>query len=104
MFTSRCEDDWANLLPLVEFEYNNASHSATGFSPFYATYGYHPALLFVTPTSSTVPTVEVRIQHLQQVHEELKTMIPMAGDQAIINYDKKAKVPPTFHIGDKVFL
>ena len=31
-------------------------------------------------------------------------MIQMAGEQAKINYDKKAKMPPTFHIGDKVFL
>ena len=92
------------LLLLAEFAYNNASHSTMRFSPFYATYGYHPALSFMTPTSSTVPTVEVRIQHLQQVYKELKIMIQMAKEQAKINYDKKAKMPPTFHIGDKVFL
>ena len=51
-----------------------------------------------------VPVVEVRIQHLQQVHEEFKFMIQMARTQAKINYDKKAKMPPTFHIGNKVFL
>ena len=61
MFTSRCQDDWVHLLPLAEFAYNNASHSATGFSPFYATYGYHPALSFMTLTSSTVLAVEDRI-------------------------------------------
>ena len=104
MFTSRCQDDWADLLPLTEFAYNNASHLATGFFPFYATYGYYPTLSFVTPTSSTVLATKVRVQHLQQVHEELKIVIQMAREQIKINYDKKTKMPPTFHIGDKVFL
>ena len=104
MLISKCQDDWTDLLPLAKFEYNNAFHSATWFSPFYTTYGYHPALSFMTPTSSTVPIVEDRIHHLQQVHEELKIIIQMTGEQAKINYDKKAKMPPTFHIGDKVFL
>ena len=75
-----------------------------GFFPFYATDGYHPTLSFMTPISSTVLAAEDRIRHLQEVHKELKIMIQMAREQAKINYDKKAKMPPDFHIGDKVFL
>jgi transposase InsO family protein len=104
MFTTRRQDDWAELLPLAEFAYNNASHSATGFSPFYATYGYHPSFSFMTPTSSTVPAAEDRVLLLQQVHEELKTMIQMAGEQAKRMYDKTVKMQPTFQVGDKVLL
>ena len=100
----RCQDDWVDLLPLTEFAYNNASHSATEFSPFYAMYEYHPTLLFMTPTSFMDLDVEDKIWHLQQVHKELKIMIQMAGKEAKVNYDKKAKMPPTFHIGDMVFL
>ena len=44
MFTTKCQDDWCELLPLAEFSYNNACHSSIGFSPFYATYWYHPSL------------------------------------------------------------
>ena len=58
MFTTRRQDDWADLLPLAEFAYNNSTHSSTGFSPFYATYGYHHVLSFTTPTSTTVPAAE----------------------------------------------
>jgi len=36
------QDDWHDLLPLAEFTYNNASHSATQVSPFFANLGYHP--------------------------------------------------------------
>ena len=87
MFTSKRQDNWANLLPLAEFAYNNSLHSATWFSPFYVTYGYHPALSFATLITSMVPAAEDRIGQLQEVHEEIKTMIKIVGDQAKRNYD-----------------
>lgn len=104
MFTTKRQDNWVDLLPLAEFAYNDACHSATGFSPFYATYGYHPSLSFSTPTTSTVPAAEERVRHLQEVHEELKIMITIAGEQAKRSYDKGVKLQPTFQIGDKVLL
>lgn len=36
------QDDWVDILPLVEFSYNNAHHTSTGMTPFYANYGFHP--------------------------------------------------------------
>jgi hypothetical protein len=35
--------NWAELLPMAEFAYNNSSSASTGTTPFYANYGYHPA-------------------------------------------------------------
>lgn len=104
MFTTKQQDDWVDLLPMAEFAYNNACHSATGFSPFYVTYGYHPSLSFLTPTTSTVPAAEDRVRHLQQIHDELKTMITIAGEQAKRNYDRGVILQPTFKIGDRVLL
>lgn len=42
MFVNYQQDDWSNWLPLVEFSYNNSTHSATKNSPFYTLYGRHP--------------------------------------------------------------
>ncbi|QRW17570.1 Retrotransposable element Tf2 protein [Rhizoctonia solani] len=43
--------DWVKWLPMVEFAYNNATHSSTSKSPFKALYGWEPSL-----TPSNVPT------------------------------------------------
>ena len=33
------QSNWAELLPLAEFSYNNSTHSATQVTPFFANYG-----------------------------------------------------------------
>ena len=38
------QSNWSDLLPIVEFAYNNAPNAMTGLSPFYANKGYHPNL------------------------------------------------------------
>ena len=38
------QTDWACLLPLAEFAYNNAPSATTGFSPFFTNKSYHPRL------------------------------------------------------------
>ena len=38
------QSNWSDLLPIVEFAYNNAPNAMTGLSPFYTNKGYHPNL------------------------------------------------------------
>ena len=35
------QDNWSELLSLMEFAYNNALSATTGVSPFFANKGYH---------------------------------------------------------------
>ena len=36
------QNDWAKLLLMAEFAYNNAKITTTGHTPFELNYGYHP--------------------------------------------------------------
>jgi len=40
------QDDWASQLPIYEFTLNNSTSASTGFTPFFANYGFHPRLSF----------------------------------------------------------
>jgi hypothetical protein len=35
VFVNECQDDWDELLPLAEFQYNNHIHSSTQQTPFF---------------------------------------------------------------------
>ena len=92
------------MVPIAEFAYNNSVHLATRLSPFYATYGYHPSLTITNPSTSLVPAAEDRIRYLHEIHEEIKAMIKIAGDQAKKRYDAGSHLYHTFQVGDKVLL
>ncbi len=40
------QDDWASLLPMAEFAYNNAKNASTGRTPFKFNCVYHPRVSF----------------------------------------------------------
>ena len=40
------QNDWARLLPMAEFAYNNAKNASTGHTPFELNCGYHPWMLY----------------------------------------------------------
>ena len=42
MFSNYKQNNWSELLSMVEFLYNNSITSATGLSFFYTNYGYYP--------------------------------------------------------------
>ena len=68
------QTDWASLLPLAEFSYNNSKHSATTLSPFFANYGFHPtmSLLSTSPELET-PVADSYVQQLKQAQVVLSS-------------------------------
>ena len=40
------QNDWARLLPMAEFAYNNAKNASIGYTPFELNCGYHPRVLY----------------------------------------------------------
>ena len=41
-FVNKEQSDWVQLLLMAEYAYNNSVTTATGLTPFYANYGFHP--------------------------------------------------------------
>jgi len=80
------QDDWSELLPLVEFAYNNAPSATTGVSLFLTNKGYHPNIT-VHPerniASSRACNFAVDLNELQST---LKTEISAAQQ----HYQKSA--------------
>ncbi|CAI7880334.1 unnamed protein product [Closterium sp. NIES-53] len=67
LLRTACNDDvshWDTQLPTLEFAYNNASHAATGKTPFFLCYGREP----LTPQQPTTPA------HVQAAHDFVTTM------------------------------
>ena len=40
-FVNYEQNDWAKLLPMAEFAYNNAKNTSTGYTPFELNSGFH---------------------------------------------------------------
>ena len=51
-------DNWANLIPFMEFTHNARAHSTTGHSPFQVWYGYQLEFIPTVNFTTTIPTVE----------------------------------------------
>src|SRR5260221_5105876 len=79
-YTNYQQDNWAPLLPLAEFAYNNAASVTTGVSPFFVNKGYHLRLTMdpIAPSSSS--EAQHYMTDLDQLHSQLKASIAEAQE------------------------
>ena len=98
------QDNWSELLSLIEFAYNNAPSATTGVSPFFANKGYHPNIT-VHPecdiASSRACDFAVDLDELQST---LKAEISAAQQRYQKSADARRSPAPDFKVGDKVFV
>lgn len=101
MYVNYQQDDWVNMLPVAEFAYNNAQHTTTTVSPFYATYGYHPRFSVL---SNEPGKAEDYLDELHRVSERIGKFISEGQERQARYYNAKRKRPPTFAKDQLVWL
>ncbi|KAJ9394194.1 hypothetical protein DTO282F9_8888 [Paecilomyces variotii] len=102
IFTNWRQNNWARLLAIAEYAYNDSRRAATGVSPFFACYGRHPKPPGLTeiPVDGDTDATQFA-QDLQKLHGELVEHLLLLQDQAL---EKSPGKPIEFAIGDKVLL
>lgn len=104
LYCNHQQDNWKELLPLAQFAYNNAIHSATGKSPFFANFGYHPKFSPQVTSVEHVPAAESFVCDLKKMHEDLATTLRESQLENEKYYNRTTLKPPTFEVGTKVWL
>ena len=103
-YTNYQQDNWAPLLPLVEFTYNNTASTTTGVSPFFVSKGYHPRLLANPLAPSSSSKAQCYMADLNQLHTHLKVAIAEAQECYQKVADCQRLPPPTLKISDHIYV
>ena len=102
--------DWDQQLPKVMFAYRTAIHEATGYTPFYATFGRSPLLpvdimLGVQRQKKQEVPVYVTDTHraLQKAYTNVRQCLQEAHQRNKSRYDANSVIVP-YQVGDQVWL
>jgi len=101
-FVNYEQDDWVNLLPMAEFANNNSVTTATGLSPFYANYGFHPTAANPSATGPLNPASKVFAHWMRSVQEEVTKSLEATQEHTGRYADLHRKDPPLYRVGDLV--
>jgi len=105
LFVNKRQDNWYNLLPLVEFQHNNHVHSTTQHPLFLLNTGRLPCMGFEPQQNpSSLETVNEFTERMRMAIEEAKSTICKAQDNMKRYYDRRRTLAPVFNPGNKVFL
>ena len=87
------QNDWARLLPMAEFAYNNAKNASTGHTPFELNCGFHPRVSFednVNPCSRSCSTKKL-VKELRELMNICQQNLLHAQELQKRAYDKSVK-------------
>jgi len=88
LFVNKQQDDWYDLLPMVEFQHNNHIHSATQQPPLLLDTGCIPRMGFEPRQNhSDLETVNEFMERMRMAIEEMKSAIRKAQEDIKRYYD-----------------
>ncbi|CAI7934428.1 unnamed protein product [Closterium sp. NIES-54] len=94
---------WEDLLPVLEFAYNNASFATTNQSPFYLNYEIDPVVPSSTTPDNPVPRSQQFVSELQAARDKAAEFIRKANTVASRYADRQQRNLP-FCDGQMVLL
>ena len=99
------QNDWARLLPIAEFAYNNAKNASTSHTPFKLNFGYHPCVFFKEDTNprSRLKTADELLAELWKLMTVCRKNLYHAQELQKRAHDKGVK-PKSYTSDDKVWL
>ena len=98
------QDNWSELLPLMNFAYNNAPSATTSVSPFFANKGYHLNITVHLKHDIAFSRAYDFAVDLNELQSTLKAEISMAQQRYQKSADVRCSPAPNFKVGDKVFI
>src|SRR5258707_14907880 len=98
------QDDWASLLPMDKFAYNNAMNATTGVSPFFTNKGYHPEITLDLQAKTSSAEAQTFVANLEGIQAELKENIAQAQVRYRKNMDKHRAEVPKLNIGNQAYV
>jgi len=75
------QDDWAALLPIIEFVHNVRPHRSMHKSPFEVWYGFQPTFKPPLYLQTRLQSVDERIKYLEQVRKEVTAALLLAAQE-----------------------
>ncbi len=104
VYTNYQQDDWAMLLLMAEFAYNNTMNAMTGVSPFFTNKGYHPEFTADPQVKTSSAKAEAFVADLECIQAELKENIAQAQERYQKNVDKHRAEAPKLNIGNQAYV
>jgi hypothetical protein len=104
MYCNYQQDNWADLLPIAEFAYNNSPHESTGLTPFFVNKGYHPKMTNDPDTPYTSIAARKYTTDLAALHDVVREQIT-ASNEIYKEYADRKRVPaPEFPDGSMAYV
>jgi RNase H-like domain found in reverse transcriptase/Reverse transcriptase (RNA-dependent DNA polymerase)/Integrase zinc binding domain/Chromo (CHRromatin Organisation MOdifier) domain len=104
VFVNERQNNWYDLLPMAEFQYNNHCHSATQSTPFMLDTGRDPRMGFEPHPRSRLEAANEFVNRMKSASEEARSALAKAKDDMAKYYNRHRTSVPEFLPGDKVFL
>jgi len=101
LFINKWQNDWYDLLLIVEFQHNNYVHSAMQQPLFLLDTGRIPCMGFEpSQASSRLETVNKFMEQMKSATEEAKSAIRKAQENMVRYYNRKRTPAPMYKLSE----